>query len=89
MNRDGLLDVVAARATAPADPAGELVWFEQPPVGAVSNRTHSASPWAAAAASAVASALQQSPFALQVSISHTISYYLMLYHNISYYRSHR
>eukprot|EP01052_Picozoa_sp_SAG31_P018794 SAG31_NODE_1345_length_8699_cov_7.525116_7_plen_266_part_00 len=39
--------------------------------------------------SAVASALQQSPFALQVSISHTISYYLMLYHNISYYRSHR
>ena len=37
VNGDGKLDVVAARATAPSNPSGELVWFEQPQSEAVSN----------------------------------------------------
>lgn len=47
MNGDGKLDLVTARAHAPADPAGELVWFEQPTDGAYSNATYTAtSAWA-------------------------------------------
>jgi len=42
MNGDGRLDIVAARATAPKNPAGEMVWFEQPATGALSNATHEA-----------------------------------------------
>ena len=45
MNLDGRLDLVAARATAPSNPAGELVWFEQPARGAISNKTFTAPPW--------------------------------------------
>jgi hypothetical protein len=45
MNLDGRLDLVAARATAPSNPAGELVWFEQPAQGALSNRSATAAPW--------------------------------------------
>lgn len=45
MNGDGRLDLVAARATAPSPIAGEMVWFEQPTDGAVSNATFTAEPW--------------------------------------------
>lgn len=45
MNGDGRLDLVAARATAPSNPAGEMVWFEQPSSGALSNSSYKASAW--------------------------------------------
>jgi len=45
MNQDGRLDLVTARATAPSNPAGELVWFNQPAEGAFSNASFTASPW--------------------------------------------
>lgn len=39
VDRDGLLDIVAARATAPKDTKGELLWLKQPSMAAFT------SPW--------------------------------------------
>jgi hypothetical protein len=48
VDKDGLLDVIAARATKPllAAPAGELIWLRQPPGGAP--LAPAALPWAEA-----------------------------------------
>mmetsp|Transcript_76419 Transcript_76419/g.224205 ORF Transcript_76419/g.224205 Transcript_76419/m.224205 type:complete len:504 (+) Transcript_76419:53-1564(+) len=43
VNGDGLLDIVAARAIAPSEKKGELIWLEHPVGNALSNTT--TDPW--------------------------------------------